>query len=112
MEIICTMMANIRHIKGFTLLEILIVLIIISTISIIYLPHKLNIDLSHYTFIDNYQALQIEAIKDSKKLLYPNIYSLYPIYFNKKGDVNMAQTISINNHHLIIHLGNGYLTYE
>ena len=36
----------------------------------------------------------------------------HDISFNKDGKVNMGQTIKFNNGEVIIHVGNGYITYE
>lgn len=93
--------------KGFTLLEMLLCLFIISTISLLTITKYSDLNLNHYYFMNDYLLNQSKAINEQKKK-----YLDYGISINKQGHINMAKTININGHNIIIHLGNGYLTYE
>lgn len=93
--------------KGFTLLECLISIAIIATLMLLTLRNYHGINLDHYLFIHNYIETKSLAIKDYEKMAYES-----GISFNSMGHVNMARTVEVNNHKIIIHLGNGYLTYE
>lgn len=92
---------------GFTLLEMLICLFIISAISLLTITNFKDLNLEHYYFMNDYLYNQSSAIKDKKKK-----YLDYGLSINKSGHINMAKTIKINGHNIIIHLGNGYITYE
>lgn len=106
------MTGNIRRIEGFTLLEMTVCLAMITLFTLLTLPLGKRADLSHYAFMDKYQYLQCKALCNGECLNCPNEYSLFPIYFNEKGNINMGQSVTVNRHFIVIHLGNGYLTYE
>ena len=93
--------------KGFTMLEMLIGLIIISSFGIITLNRYTYSDNQIYEYINNYLLAQSEALTQRKDVYYDK-----GIYFNSMGHVNQARTLNFKNHKLIIHLGNGYVTYE
>lgn len=93
--------------KGFSMLEMIICLFIISSISILCLTNFEIINLDYYYYLSDYLYNQSLAILDKQ-----NRYIDYNVRFNSMGHVNKAQTINIGKHYIIIHLGNGYLSYE
>lgn len=105
-------MEKLRSIKGFALLETMIVLLIISTL-LLSTPYLYQKDFEVYDMISNYAYQQFLAIKHIEKRAFhaDNIYHYYPITFNEKGNINLSQTISFKNRFidrsLVIYLGGG-----
>lgn len=93
--------------KGFTLLEMLISLLIISIMLLIGISSNKNVDLDHYYFMNDYLYNQSKALLERENISYKK-----GIYFNSMGHVNQAKTLEISNHEIIIHLGNGYATIK
>ena len=91
--------------KGFSMLEMLVCICIVSAITILSINSTNNLDVDHYYFINDYLLKQSEAMKNRE-----NVDVGKGIYFNNMGHVNQARTIDIGKHSLIIHLGNGYAT--
>ena len=100
-------MAIVSASKGFTLLESLVSVLIITTLMVLSLRNYHGINLDHYLFMNNYVESKSIAIKNYERVDFES-----GISFNEMGHVNMARTIGLNNHSIIIHLGNGYMTYE
>lgn len=94
--------------KGFSLLETLLTLIIVSGLFVISLNIFTDPDLSYVSFINEYLTKQKDALLYKEESYIDN----YNIHFNSSGKVNKAQTINIGNKRIVIHLGSGYLTYE
>ena len=93
--------------KGFTILDLLISLFIISLLTLLSLNHHSTLYLEHYYFLNEYLLIQSEVIMHKHADSYKN-----GITFNNMGHVNLARTIMFDNHEVIIHLGNGYATYR
>ena len=93
--------------KGFSLLEMLIGMLIVSALTILSMSriHELNLD--HYYFLNEYLLRQSEAMLNRKDDSFKKGVS-----FNSMGHVNQARTIDFENHQVIVHLGNGYATKE
>jgi len=98
--------------KGFTLLDCLLIMFIISMISVISISHIKVLEFNEKYFISDYLTKQVDSLINKQTTYYVNKYSKYPIYFNEKGNVNMAQTVYVDNHKIIIFLGSGCLRYE
>ncbi len=95
--------------KGFTLLEMLIVLSIVCLLFTITLTSKTHIDEDYYSFSSKYLYLQSEAMRKAEKISIDD----YDIYFNTKGNVNRAQTLTFSNFKkIIVELGGGRLVQE
>jgi len=92
--------------NGYTMLNVLLVMMIIATLTCITSINIEPINNDDKIFISNYLLSQVEAISKYKD----TDVKLFPISFNENGGVNKAQTISINNRNFIIHLGTGYLS--
>lgn len=93
--------------KGFAMLEMLICMIIVSALLLISIRNNNTLYLDHLYFIDDYLLKQSEAIKSKE-----NVQIGEGLYFNSMGHVNKAKTIHFQNHNVIVHLGNGYVSYE
>jgi len=102
-----------RHIKGFTLLETLIVLLIITSSYFSFDFNKLTPVYQQYELIASMQYIQHQALYNSKTMIFDqrNVYSNDPIYFNARGNVNKSQTITLGikqkEYQLVIYLGGG-----
>lgn len=98
--------------KGYSLLSVLVILLIVSTFSVITINNYREIDLNKYYFLNNYLYKQSYAMSNQEDASVYCAQAKHNINFNKDGKVNMAQTISFPNGDVIIHLGSGYITYE
>lgn len=96
--------------KAYTLIESLLVLFILSILMLLSLSKAIDVDFEHYHFMDDYYLAQTKAFCKGEKVFvdYPNSY----IYFNSLANINRANTIYFKKHKVIIHLGNGLLSYE
>jgi hypothetical protein len=94
--------------KGFLLVDLCVTILIISVMTILYLPciHVQNID--GYLFGDTYLEAQSRAIKMRRSLELPE----EPIIFNDKGNVNRAMTLQKGNREIVVELGGGRLVYK
>lgn len=93
--------------NGFTMLEMLITILIISSLFVVSVNTFENPDLSWTSFSNDYLTKQTSSLVN-KEVNYVNS----SIHFNENGRVNRANTINKGNMNIIIHLGSGYLTYE
>lgn len=93
--------------KGYALLETLITLLIITIMLSFSLNKVTNLEVDHFYFMNDYCLKQSEALLNHQ---YTNIDN--GISFNEMGHVNAGKTINIDNHKIVIHLGNGYFVYE
>lgn len=97
------------RVKGFTLIQCILAIAIISSISLITIGNIRPIEIGHanlfyasyiYTqslalFDHSYQSLNFDGCEFDDVFFYPN------------GMVNKAQTVMCNGKEIIIHLGNG-----
>ena len=83
--------------KGFTLLEMLAVLTVISALQVLTLHYQKfdSFSFAKKLLIAEYAKVQNDAIyrKDMEIFEYDDLNSRYEIYFNGRGNVNMAQTV-------------------
>lgn len=95
--------------KGFSLIEMCIVLFVISVFMML-LPTNIHIpDTEYYMFVDEYLYLQSTAMNQAQ----PVSYDIYNVRFNQKGNVNQAKTIYFqNNRFIIVELGGGRLATQ
>lgn len=93
--------------KGFSMLEILASLILISALMLISINNTGNINLDHYYFMNDYVETQSKAILEKKDFALS-----HGVRFNSMGRVNQARTIDFKNHKVIVHLGSGYAMCE
>ena len=88
--------------KGFSLLEMCVVLFVIS-VFIMLLPTNIHsLETEYYAFVDKYLYLQSTAMKQATSISFEE----YNVRFNQKGNVN--KTIYFKNEHtIIVELGGG-----
>lgn len=95
------------HKQGFTLLEMLIVLLVVSVLSFssVFVLPKLTVD----TFENEYILHQLKALSQHNTQEFKHGYSsnVPSLSFNSWGNVNMAQTIQVKNKTYTIQLGAG-----
>ncbi len=91
--------------------ELLVVIVIMTFLCLLYLPRYPSVDNSDYGFIADYLLAQSEAMKEKERVDLSSELD-DDIYFSENGNVNQAKTIKGKKHTIVIHLGNGYITYE
>lgn len=94
--------------KGYSLLSMLLVLMMISSFMVLTLNRFKDFDDSHLVFMNNFIEKQSDSLTNRKE----NYIEGTNNHFNESGHVSRAETIEFGNHKVIIHLGNGYITYE
>lgn len=94
--------------KAYSLLSMMLILMIISSFLLLSLNMFKDFDGSHLIFINNYLAKQTDSLVNRKE----NYIDGTSNRFNENGHVAKAESIELGRHKVIIHLGNGYLTYE
>lgn len=98
-------MVTVSSTKGFTLIELLACMLVISIMLLLSLRNYSELKLDHYYFMNDYLECQSLAIKNRREQSYQR-----GIYFNSMGHINQARTVTIANHDIVVHLGNGYAT--
>lgn len=98
--------------KGFSLLEVLLTLVIISSLLVVSISTFSKPNLDYLSFINEYLSTQTNSIVNKNTNELKNDYTREHIYFNANGNVNGGRSIEISNRNIVIHLGNGYITYE
>ena len=101
--------------KAFTLFEMLLVTFIIGSLALLAYSSWPQNDYRHYYFMDDYLTLQARAMADNAEYLLENAYDYAassPIRFTEDGTVNRGQTLNFPFGDVIIHLGNGSISYE
>ena len=112
MEPISTyLMARPRRIKGFTLLECLLVLFLISVLTLLALPtaRRFRTVTTVAQVVDEITAAQFAAIRDSQPVIYENQQENLQLHFNRRGNARKANTLIICHDRVIISLGTGRL---
>lgn len=94
--------------KGFTMLEVLLTIMITSSMLVLTLDRANSINLDWLYFSNDYLTKQTDSLINKQR----NDINDYSISFNENGKVNKAQTISVGEKRIVIHLGTGYFTYE
>lgn len=98
--------------KGFTLIEMVLTLMIISSLLVVSLKRETKLNLKWISFSNEYLTKQVDSLCNKRENELNDYIDNYYVHFNEMGRVNKAQTINFNNKKVIIHLGNGYLTNE
>ncbi len=95
--------------KGYTLMEMLLTLVIIASMMTLTLKNTYMFNDDHYKFMNAYLDAQTDSLTSRTNVLLNDDNN---IYFNENGHVNMGRSIDIGKYKIVVHLGNGYLTYE
>lgn len=101
--------------KAFVLLEMVVVVFIIAIFTSISFTSFPKNDYAHYYFMDEYLKAQSEALVNNEARQLESDYDFQkvaPIRFTADGTVNMAQTLIFDFAKVIIHLGNGSISYD
>lgn len=101
--------------KGYLMIEMMLVMVIMLSVSILCLPKYHSFNYDDYYFGNEYNLAKSEALKTCESTPVLNLRKLnvmFPIYFSENGNVNKAQTIKGKRYQMVVHLGNGYLSYE
>lgn len=99
--------------KGFSMLEMLIVIMIISVINLLYIIPSIDftyiLKLSQVT--SGLNTSKMASLKNHKTncFTHDQVIANYNLCFNEKANVNQAQTLYLlgTNQAIIIHLGSG-----
>ena len=95
--------------KGFSLLEMCVVLFVISVFMMLLPTNIHSLETEYYAFVDKYLYLQSTAMKQATSISFEE----YNVRFNQKGNVNQARTIYFKNEHtIIVELGGGRLAIQ
>ena len=95
--------------KGFSLLEMCVVLFVISIFMMLLPTNIHSLETEYYAFVDKYLYLQSTAMKQAISISFEE----YNVRFNQKGNVNQAKTIYFKNEHtIIVELGGGRLAIQ
>ena len=95
--------------KGFTLIELCIVMILMSILFVFVAHNRISDTLSYYSFPANYLRKQSEAILEGKDVVLEDEYS---IPFNENGNVKQAQTLHFRQGDIVTELGGGRLVFK
>lgn len=102
--------------KGFTLLELIMILSMISVCTLLVLPFYKYPNFTIYDFSNQYLFLQSECIRNGKSESFDfdgQAFYKYEIRFNEKGNIRQAQTIHFENGKSIVSgLGGGRLEFK
>lgn len=106
--------------NGFALLEVVLSMSFISIMLLIFVPSFKVPVFDHYLFIYDYIELQSSCIlskRTEEYLVKENIMTMYPIVFNERGNVQIAQTIEINKSNqkvikIVCNLGGGRIVVK
>ena len=95
--------------KGFSLLEMCVVLFVISVFMMLLPTNVHTLETEYYAFMDKYLYLQSTAMKQAESISFEE----YNVRFNQKGNVNQAKTIYFKNERsIIVELGGGRLAIQ
>ena len=95
--------------KGFSLLEMCVVLFAISVFMMLLPTNVHTLETEYYAFEDKYLYLQSTTMKQAKRICFEE----YNVRFNQKGNVNQAKTIYFKNERtIIVELGGGRLAIQ
>lgn len=95
--------------------ELLIAVMITSFLTVIAGVNLKNYQGDGQIYLSEFLLCKAEAMADKNTKSLKSVTSVqspYPVYFNKNGSVNQAQTIKLNPGRMIVSLGSGYYIYE
>lgn len=98
--------------NGFTLLEMLLTLMIISSLFVLSINSISLSSQNYHYFISDYLYNQALALSSYERVDFNNNYSNKEIHFNEKGSVNQGQSFNIDNKLIVIRPAIGNIRYE
>lgn len=90
--------------KGFSLLEMLICMMMISSLSLVSLRLNRIRNNDHFYFLNDCMLEQSKAMRDRREHAFRD-----GIRFNSMGHINMARTIRFHEKKITLNLGSGYV---
>lgn len=93
--------------RGYVLAELLVCVLISASLTLLTLGRTVDLDFAYRQFMNDFLKKQSASMahKESAEVG-------YGLRINAMGHINQAKTLRFGKHWVIIHLGNGYLTYE
>ena len=98
MEIELELLMDKRLNRGFTLVEILVVMLCVVSLTLIFNILMPKIEVQGF----NPTHFQLKAMATRQKISFTQT-----LHFNENGNINHAQTIKINDKHCVFQLGMG-----
>ena len=89
--------------KGFTLLEMLVCILMLSAVGLLSLSFRSKLSLDHYRFLNEAMLKQSEAIRERRTVTYEQ-----GISYNSMGRINMARTVHFERKKITFNLSSGY----
>ncbi len=97
-----------RHTEGFTFIEMMIVLLILSVMMLVAVPRTTGrIGESKSGLIHRIVMTQYEAIITDRRVCYFNQKQGADFHFNRRGNPSAALSIYLNGSRIIVSLGTG-----
>lgn len=96
--------------RGFTLLEMIVVLFCVSIFMLLSLSIRIPVTKDETVIFENtYKMIQLKSMANNKTFVLKHNYrsNVLSLSFNHHGNVNQAQTITMNNQSFIVQLGKG-----
>ena len=93
--------------KGYTMTGLLLSLLILSSLMVMSLPLFSVKSTDHYHFIGDYLNAEIESYTEKRAVEIGE-----GLHFNRDANINVGKTLYFGDHHVIVHLANGYLSYD
>ncbi len=93
--------------QAFTMAGLLVSLLILSSLMVMSLPLFSVKNTDHYHFIGDYLNAEIKSYTEKKA-----VEIAEGLHFNRDANINVGKTLYFGRHRVIIHLANGYLTYD
>lgn len=100
--------------SGFTVAEMLAVIMILSFAMILFPMQKADTDMSEKSFLPDYLLAQSAAIASSERTELPHNAQYPAVSFNEKGNVSRAMTFAFSKtgREIVIELGGGRVVYR
>ena len=93
--------------KGYTLLEVLLTVLLVAMMSVLAISFFEKPEFDHYFFMNDFLRAQ------SRSLAFHQREDLNEgLHFTADGHINLGKTLNYGKHNVIVHIGNGFLTYE
>ncbi len=89
--------------KGFTLLEMLVCILMLSGITLLSLSYRSKVSFDHYRFLNEAMLKQSEAILSRRTVTYEQ-----GISYNSMGHINLARTVYFDRKKITFNLSSGY----
>ena len=97
-----------RHTEGFTFIEMIIVLLILSVMTLVAVPRTSGkLGQSNSGLIHRIIMTQYEAIITGRRINFPDQQQCPVLHFNRRGNPSAALSVYLNGSRIIVSLGTG-----